>query len=112
MLRRGTLVLIALDPAKGQEQKGLRPAVVVGDAVAVQSRRYPLLCVVPLTGTPGAGALYPPIAPGRSGLAKRSYALIDQLRSVDKRRVTKAFGRVSASEMSAIEEGVRLYLGL
>ena len=111
-LRRGSVVLLALDPGRGHEQRGLRPAIVVSDPAVVTSRCYPLLCVVPLTGRPGRGALYPEVLPGESGLAKPSFALVDQLRSVDKRRVVRAFGRVAAMELSRIDEGLRLYLGL
>ena len=79
--------------------------------VAVQ-QRYPLVCVVPITGTSGAGALYPPLAPGPNGLRKRSFALVDQLRSIDKTRVRRIFGPVRKQEMEAIDLGLRLYLGL
>ena len=72
MLGRGTLVLLTLDPTRGHEQGGLRPAVVVSDPAATRSQRFPLVCVVPLTGTPGRGALYPAIQPGKSGLTRRS----------------------------------------
>jgi mRNA interferase MazF len=71
-----------------------------------------MLAVVPLTGTPGEGALYPNLLPGSSGLRQPSWALIDQLRSIDKRRVIKVFGEVSADELDAIDEGIRMFLGL
>ncbi|MCP4549728.1 MAG: type II toxin-antitoxin system PemK/MazF family toxin [bacterium] len=58
------------------------------------------------------GPLYPALAPGNSGLRKRSFALVDQLRSVDKRRVRRSLGRISDSELAAIDKGLRLYLGL
>jgi mRNA interferase MazF len=75
-------------------------------------QRFPLIAVVPLTGTPGSGALYPRLAPGKSGLAKVSFALIDHLRCVDKRRIRRLFGRVSREELAAIDEGLTLFLGL
>src|SRR5205807_2526277 len=43
-------------------------------------------------GTPGEGVLYPPLAPGQSGLTKKSFALIDRVRSIDKGRVRWVFG--------------------
>jgi mRNA interferase MazF len=67
---------------------------------------------VPITGTAGTGLLYPPLAPGPSGLAKQSFALIDQLRSVDKRRVRRVFGTLAREEMAAIDEGLAVFLGL
>ena len=77
-------MVVDLDPTLGREQRGLRPCVVVSDPEVASDQRFPLVCVVPITGTAGTGLLYPPLAPGPSGLAKQSFALIDQLRSVDK----------------------------
>src|SRR5216684_5235406 len=91
-IHRGTVVLLALDPTVGHEQRGVRPCVVVSDPDVIADQRFPLIAIVPVTGTPGEGALYPVLQPGRSGLAKESYALIDHLRSVDKRRIRRIFG--------------------
>lgn len=112
MLDRGTVILLDLDPTVGHEQRGVRPCIVVSDPDVVADQRFPLLCVVPVTGTPGEGALYPDLSPGRSGLAKKSFALIDHLRSVDKRRVRRVFGQIPSDEMTAVDDGLALFLGL
>ena len=106
------MVWVDLNPTQGHEQRGVRPCVVVSSPDVVLEQHYPVVCVVPVTGTPGSGALYPRLAPGRSGLVKSSFALIDQLRSVDKQRIRRAFGQVAAAEMRAIEFGLCLYLGI
>lgn len=110
-LARGTLVLVSLDPTLGHEQRGVRPCVVVSDPDVTEDQRYPLLCVVPLTGRSGKGALYPAVAPGSGGLRKPSYALLDQVRTVDKRRVRRIFGRIAVEELDAIDDGLKLLLG-
>lgn len=112
MLERGTIVLLDLDPTIGHEQRGVRPCIVVSDPDVITDQHFPLIAIVPVTGTPGEGALYPMLRPGRSGLAKTSYALIDHLRSVDKRRIRRAFGVVPTSEVDALDEGLALFLGL
>jgi mRNA interferase MazF len=111
-LNRGAIVVVELDPTIGREQYGVRPCVVVSDPDVIHNQRFPVVCVVPLTGTPGEGLLYPPLAPGRSGLAKRSFALIDHLRSIDKRRIRRAFGELAREEIAAIDEGLAAFLGL
>ncbi len=58
-LERGTVVLVDLDPAVGHEQRHVRPCVVVSDPIVATDQRYPLVGIVPLTGTAGRGALYP-----------------------------------------------------
>lgn len=111
-LDRGAVVLVGLDPTVGHEQRGQRPCILVSDPEVAADQRFPLVCVVPVTGTAGEGALYPALMPGRSGLTKDSWALVDQLRSVDKRRVRRVFGRISGEEMNRIDEGLALFLGL
>ncbi len=109
---RGTVVTLSLDPTVGSEQRGVRPCVIVSDPDVAGEQRYPLVAVVPLTRTPGAGALYPRLDPGESGIRAVSFALVDQVRSVDKRRIRGIGRSVAPAEMDAIDEGFRLYFGL
>ncbi len=111
-LERGTLVLVGLDPTAGHEQRGTRPCVIVSDPDVTADQRFRLVAVVPVSGTAGEGALYPPLTPGRSGLRKRSFAHVDQIRSIDKRRVDRVFGRIPQEELDAIDMGLSLFLGL
>ena len=111
-LPRGAILLLDLDPTLGHEQRGVRPCIIVSDPDVVADQRFPLVGIVPVTGTPGQGALYPALEPGSSGLIRTSYALIDHVRSVDKRRVRRVFGQIRSDEMSAIDEGLALFLGL
>jgi len=111
-LDRGTVVLVELDPTVGHEQRGVRPCVVVSDPSVNADQRFPLIAVVPVTGIAGVGALYPAIAPGSSGLAKPSFALVDHIRSIDKRRIRRMFGQVSPGELASIDLGLELFLGL
>jgi mRNA interferase MazF len=111
-LDRGTIVLVELDPTVGHEQRGIRPCIAVSDPEVNADQRFPLIAVVPVTGTPGEGALYPELSPGKSGLTKTSFALVDHLRSVDKRRIRRVFGRIAKDEIAAVDEGLELFLGL
>src|SRR4029077_13223652 len=111
-LGRGGVVVVELDPTVGHEQRGVRPCIIVSDPDVISDQRFPLVCVVPVTGTPGEGLLYPPLAAGKSGLAKKSFALIDHLRSVDKRRVRSVFGELTPEEIALIDDGLAAFLGL
>ncbi|HUD99206.1 MAG TPA: type II toxin-antitoxin system PemK/MazF family toxin [Bryobacteraceae bacterium] len=111
-LRRGAVVVADLAPAIGHEQRGVRPCIIVSDPDIIRDQRFSLVCVVPVTGTPGEGLLYPSLAPGRSGLIKRSFVLIDQLRSIDKRRIRRVFGELAQEEITAVDEGLAAFLGL
>ena len=110
-LQRGTLLLVELAPTVGHEQHGLRPCIAVSDPTISASQRFPLIAVVPVTSTRGIGLLYPKLRPSAGGLTAISYALIDHVRSVDKRRVRRVFACISADDLDAVDRGLRLFLG-
>ena len=111
-IRRGTVVEVELNPTRGHEQHGVRPCIVVSDQDVSGTQRFPLVCVVPVTGTKLNGLLYPSLAPGESGLGKRSFALIDHLRSIDKRRIRRVVGELAQEEIAALDKGLAYFLGL
>jgi mRNA interferase MazF len=111
-LERGTVVLVELDPTIGHEQRGVRPCIVVGDPDIIAHQRFPLIAVLPVTGTLGEGAIYPRLEPGSSGLTKTSCALVDHVRSIDKRRVRRIYGNVGSEALEQIDDALGLFLGL
>jgi len=111
-LGRGAVVLVSLDPTLGHEQRGARPCIIISDPLVIDSQRFSMVAVVPISGTPGEGALYPLLRPGDSGLCRPSYGLIDQLRTIDKRRIRSVFGTITEKEMDTVDEGILLFLGL
>lgn len=111
-LRRGAIVVANLDPIVGHEQRGLRPCIVASSRQVAEDQRFPLICVIPVTGTPGQGLLYPRLEPAKNGLSKTSFAMIDHLRSIDKRRIRRVGGSVSQDELAAIDRGLSAFLGL
>jgi hypothetical protein len=54
----------------------------------------------------------PPIVVATPSAGPRAVAVCDQLRAVDKRRLTRASGRLSASDLGIVEDGVRRVLDL
>ena len=100
------IVLISLDPIKGREQRGKRPAVVVsGNAYHVSD-----ICVVcPLTSKihnfVGDVVLKPnPI----NKLTAVSEVLVGHVRSVSQERITKKIGVIQAVELENIFKGIDL----
>ena len=70
--------------------------------------------------TPITSAVRFPLSPAHvlivegkpSGLAVTSMALLDQIRTVDKRRLIRGLGHVAGQTMSQIDEAIRISLGL
>ena len=110
--RRHIGSLVTIDTTLGHEQRDKCRCIAVCDPKVVENQNNPLIAVVPVTPTAGEGALYPALDTGESGLKTASYALVDQVRSVDKRRIHRLFGRISQQELRAVDEGLWRYLGL
>ena len=104
--------MAALDPTIGHEQGKTRPCIIVSADEAGAIQRYPLVALVPLTGTPLTGPLYPRLPRGTAGLLKDSWALTDQVRTADKIRIRGLLGDVPASQMADINRALRFFLGL
>ena len=58
------------------------------------------------------GALYPRIGAGSGGLVRESWALVDQVRAIDKRRVLRAYDRIAPPELQQIDRALLFVLGL
>ncbi|MFQ6044144.1 MAG: type II toxin-antitoxin system PemK/MazF family toxin, partial [Candidatus Poribacteria bacterium] len=103
-VRRGDVVDINLEPVRGHEIGKTRPAVVVQNDIGNQYS--PLIIVVPIRGAEHIKRLYPVIVliqKGEGGLDKNSVAQCDQIKSLDKTRIVKNRGRLSADIMREID---------
>ncbi len=111
-LERGDVVLVRLDPAEGKEIRKTRPAVVVSNDAAC--RFDAVVQVVPVTGLRDR-PLRPyevQLASCQSGLAKPSRAVANQLRTVTRQRLIDRLGRLTPTELEAVDQAVSIQLGL
>ena len=106
-VRRGDIWWVNLDPTQGSELRKTRPAVVMTADALNRARRT--IVVVPLSTGPEPR---PPIVVATPSAGPNSVAVCDQLRAVDKRRLTRNSGRLSTVDLPMIEEGIRRILEL
>ncbi len=107
-LSSGQVVWVNLSPVVGSEQSGHRPAVVVSGSDYLASIPN-VVIVVPVTsrdrGLPNHVALS-----GVAGLPGESFAMTEQPRTIDRRRVTKVVGEVGAPALEEIRSWLRDFL--
>jgi mRNA interferase MazF len=106
-VRRGEIWWANFDPTQGSEIRKTRPAVVVSADALNRARRT--VVVVPLSSGPQPR---PPIVVATPSAGHGSVAVCDQVRAVDKRRLTRNEGQVSAADLRSIEDGLRRVLEL
>ena len=107
IVRRGEVWWVDPDPARGSEIRKRRPAVVITADALNRARRT--VVVVPLSTGP---EVRPPIVVAAPSAGEGSVAVCDQLRAVDKTRLTQRAGELTQADLRAVEEGVRAVLRL
>ena len=108
---RGELWYVDLDPTRGHEQAGERPALVI----SVDGFNYGpagLVIVLPLTRTQRHIPLYIPVEPPEGGVAERLFVMGESIRCVAKERLRRRMGQLGANTMAEVEDRLRIVLGL
>ena len=96
---QGDIYLVNLDPTLHTEIGKIRSGLVI--SIDVMNHNYPRLIVAPITST--TRKIYPFevfIPRGTAGLDKDSKIMLDQLRSLDKKRLVKKIGGVDKKTLS------------
>lgn len=111
MASRGEVWLVDLNPTRGHEQAGTRPALVVS---ADEFNRGPagLAIVVPMTTTERGIPLHVSVDPPEGGLDRRSFIKCEDVRSVSEQRLVRRFGVVSHETLSLVADRLRIVLDL
>jgi mRNA interferase MazF len=110
--RRGEVYLVNFDPVIGAEIRKTRPALILQNDIA---NRYSPLTIVSAISSQFTEPLYPTevlLKAGEGGTTKDSVVLLNQIRSVDKRRLVRRLGTIRSDTMRRIARSVQISLGL
>ena len=110
--KRGEVVVVDFDPTIGAEIRKRRPALVIQNDI--DNRHSPITIVAALTSQV-AGERYPTevvLHPPEGGLTRPSAVLLNEIRSVDKKRVVLRLGRLKPETMTRVDRALQISLGL
>lgn len=111
-IRRGQIYNANLDPVFGHEQAGYRPVLVIQNDVG--NAFAPTVIVAALT-TSLPPRPYPTevrLSAGTAGLAQDSAIRLDQIRTLDKRRLEHYIGQVDSPIIEQVDKAIKVSLGL
>ena len=111
-IRRGDIYYADLSPVIGSEQGGLRPVLIVQNDVG--NRHSPTVIAAAITSKMGKTKLPTHIdIPGvRAGLAKDSVILLEQIRTIDKKRLKEKMGHLDDGTMTHVNNAIQVSFGL
>jgi mRNA interferase MazF len=108
---RGEIWMIDLDPTRGHEQAGKRPALVIS-ADAFNAGPAGLVIVLPLTTRERGVRSHLPVNPPEGGLRMRSFIKCEDVRSVAVERLGKRLGSVAPATIEGAAIRLRMLMDL
>lgn len=111
-IKRGDIYYADLSPVVGSEQGGLRPVLIVQNDVG--NRYSPTVIAAAITSKMGKARLptHIDIYAKEVGLAKDSVILLEQVRTLDKRRLREKMGHLEENTMQRVNTAISVSFGL
>jgi len=112
LVRRGDVFYADLNPVVGSEQGGVRPVLVVQNDVG--NKYSPTVIVAAITSQIDKAKLPTHVELKKEdyGLEKDSVVLLEQLRTIDKRRLKEKITFLDNEIMAKVDEALKISLGL
>ncbi|MBQ3725391.1 MAG: type II toxin-antitoxin system PemK/MazF family toxin [Oscillospiraceae bacterium] len=111
-VKRGEIYYADLSPVVGSEQGGIRPVLIVQNDTG--NRHSPTVIAAAITSQLGKAKLPTHISLKAQsyGLPKESVVLLEQIRTLDKRRLRERMGQVDGAVMEKVDAAIAVSFGL
>ena len=111
-VKRGDIFYEDLSPVVGSEQGGTRPVLIVQNDTG--NRHSPTVIAAAITSQTGKARLptHIDLTANTYGLPKDSVILLEQIRTLDKKRLRERMGRVDGAVMEKVDAAIAVSFGL
>lgn len=112
IVKRGDVFYADLSPVIGSEQGGVRPVLVVQNDIG--NKYSPTIIVAAITSQINKAKLptHVEITAPEYGLPKDSVVLLEQIRTIDKKRLREKIGRFNDEMMRSVDDSLKISIGL
>ena len=112
IVKRGEIYYADLSPVVGSEQGGVRPVLIVQNDTG--NRHSPTVIAAAITSQLGKAKLptHIELEAQSYGLPKESMVLLEQVRTLDKRRLRQRMGQVDSAVMEKVDAAIAVSFGL
>ncbi len=112
VVKRGDIFYADLSPVVGSEQGGTRPVLVVQNDVG--NKFSPTVIISAITSKINKAKLptHIEISAEEYGLSKDSVILLEQIRTIDKKRLREKIGRLDDELMEEVDKALSISFGL
>ncbi len=111
-VKRGDIYYADLSPVVGSEQGGIRPVIIIQNDVG--NKYSPTVIVAAITSQINKAKLptHVEISSEEYGLNKDSVVLLEQIRTLDKKRLKEKIGHMTDADMKKVEDALLISIGL
>lgn len=111
-VKRGDIFFADLSPVVGSEQGGTRPVLIVQNDTG--NRHSPTVIAAAITSQTGKAKLptHIELTGHDVGLSKNSVVLLEQIRTIDKKRLKEHMGRLDEQLMNQVDSAIAVSFGL
>ncbi|NCB62669.1 MAG: type II toxin-antitoxin system PemK/MazF family toxin [Clostridia bacterium] len=111
-VKRGDIFYADLSPVVGSEQGGVRPVLIVQNDTG--NRHSPTVIAAAITSQTGKARLptHIELSAKSFGLPKDSVVLLEQIRTLDKKRLRERMGRLDEGLMHQVDSAIAVSFGL
>ena len=108
-VRRGEIYYADLSPVVGSEQGGIRPVLIVQNDVG--NKHSPTVIAAAITSQRGKSRLptHIEVQAEQCGLAKDSIVLLEQIRTIDKKRLKDKMGELDLNSMDKVNTALEMF---
>lgn len=112
VVKRGEIYYADLSPVVGSEQGGMRPVLIVQNDVG--NKYSPTVIAAAITSQTDKSKLptHIDILPENCGLSRDSVVLLEQIRTIDKKRLREKMGTLDQKSMSEVNKALSISFGL
>ncbi|ABK61135.1 pemK family of DNA-binding proteins [Clostridium novyi NT] len=112
VVKRGDIFYADLSPVVGSEQGGIRPVLIIQNNVG--NKYSPTVIIAAITSQINKAKLptHVEISSEEYGLNKDSVVLLEQIRTLDKKRLKEKIGHMSDKDMRKVDEALLISVGL
>ena len=111
MMKRGEIYRADLDPVVGSEQGGIRPVVIIQNDIGNQHSTTVIVAAVTTRDKKAHLPVHVSVTAAESGLKKDSVILTEQLRTLEKSRLSRYLGCLTPDAMRRLDRALALSLG-
>ena len=112
IVKRGDIFYADLSPVVGSEQGGIRPVIIIQNDIG--NKYSPTIIVAAITSQINKAKLptHVEISSEEYGLNKDSVVLLEQIRTIDKKRLKEKIGHMTEKDIQKVDEALLVSMGL